>query len=369
MRLFHGDASAQRSLSGHWQGRRWTASSSTATAVAPPKQRLFARDLDSWAESVLGHVHSRPSSEPYSLSPTRDFGGNVETPEDWSISLRSAAGLKGSASPNQDAFSYTLLRCGWIVCVACDGHGEQGEVVAERVTRMLPLLLDRHISSMSLVDALPQAFLDAQADLEQCFKTAQFYSGATMAVFCIHQDSHEAWFAHAGDSLAVLGDLATGRTHFITKEHKAHNPTEFRRLESCGAQVIKKRYEDGEVVSRVFIPRTGVPGLAMSRSLGAGCLKKFGVVADPEVHDISDHWKKCIAPCVVMATDGLWDTMDPEEALVEFAGRRRRGLQVLPGAEALVRRSQKLWIESEGDYCDDVTVLFMAPSAGLQVQQ
>jgi serine/threonine protein phosphatase PrpC len=256
-----------------------------------------------------------------------------------------------------------------MVCVACDGHGDQGEVVAERVTRMLPLLLDKHIPSMSLVEALPQAFMGAQADLEQCFKSAQFYSGATMAVFCIHQDSHEAWFAHAGDSLAVLGDLATGRTRFITKEHKAHNPTEFQRLESCGAQVIKKRYEDGETVSRVFIPQTGVPGLAMSRSLGDGCLKKYGVVADPEVHDISDHWKSCRSPCVLMATDGLWDTMDPEEALVEFAGRRRRGLEVLAGAEALVRRSQKLWIESEGDYCDDVTVLFMAPSAGLLVEQ
>merc|ERR1712008_269364 len=127
--------------------------------------------------------------------------------------------------------------------------------------------------------------------------------------------------------------------------HKAHDPTEFRRLQSCGAQVIKKRYEDGEMVSRVFVPRTGVPGLAMSRSLGDGCLKKYGVVADPEVHDISDHWKSCTSPCVLMASDGLWDTMDPEEALV--------------------RRSQKLWIESEGDYCDDVTVLFMAPSAGL----
>lgn len=55
------------------------------------------------------------------------------------------------------------------------------------------------------------------------------------------------------------------------------------------------RYDDGEVVSRIFIPkcgspchcrgrchwrtknddlRTGVPGLAMSRSMGDGCLKK-----------------------------------------------------------------------------------------------
>lgn len=273
--------------------------------------------------------------------------------------------MKGGESPNQDSFSYTVLDCGWIVCVACDGHGEQGEVIAERVTRMLPMLLSQYLPDTGMEEALPRAFREAQADLERCFRSAQTYSGATVAMCCIHSERRQVWSAHAGDSRSVLGDMSNGAALFVTEEHKAHDPEEFRRLEEAGAQVIKKRYEDGDMVSRVFVPKTGVPGLAMSRSLGDGCLKKYGVIADPEVHNISKFWDKCASPFIVLASDGLWDTLSVEETLVEFSGRRRRGLDVIMGTEALLRRSQRLWIEAEGDYCDDVTLLFLAPSTSL----
>ncbi|CAE8635783.1 unnamed protein product, partial [Polarella glacialis] len=166
-----------------------------------------------------------------------------------------------------------VLDCGWIVCVACDGHGEQGEVISERATRMLPLFLSTHLPAMGLAEALPLAFGEAQADLERCFSSAQAFSGATVAACCLHAESQEVWVAHVGDSRAVLADLDSGVSQFVTMDHKAHDPEEYSRLQAAGAQVIEKRYEDNEVVSRVFIPKTGVPGLAMSRSLGDGCLK------------------------------------------------------------------------------------------------
>merc|ERR1712050_445844 len=114
----------------------------------------------------------------------------------------------------------------------------------------------------------------------------------------------QVWLAHAGDSRAILGDLAAGSSLFSSSDHKAHDPTEHERLTEAGAQVIQKRYEDGELVSRVFVPKTGVPGLAMSRSLGDGCLKPYGVTAVPEVQNITDLWETCAAPCVVIASDG-----------------------------------------------------------------
>jgi len=330
-------------------------------------RRVTSADLDAWAQgpAVLGHAHSRSTFEPYELSPVRELGGGKEVPSDWSVRLISAAGMKGGECPNQDAFSYTLLDSGWIVCVACDGHGEAGEVVSERVTRMVPLFLSQHLPELGLEEALRKAFALAQADLERCFSSAQTYSGATVAACCISCDGSEAWFAHAGDSRAVLGDLESGTAHFITGEHKAHDPGESKRLEEAGAQVITKQYEDGELVSRIFIPKTGVPGLAMSRSLGDGCLKKYGVTAEPDVHDVSGFWSRCEAPFILLASDGLWDTITVDESVSELAVRKRKGLDVQLGAEALLRRSQRLWIEAEGDYCDDITVLFVAPSASL----
>lgn len=318
---------------------------------------------------MLGHAHSRSTYEPYGLSSVVELSGGAKVPDEWSVRLLSAAGMKGGDSPNQDAFSYTLLDSGWIVCVACDGHGEQGEVVSERITRMIPLFLSQILPELGAEEALPRAFALAQADLEKCFSTAQAYSGATVATCCIHKEAHEAWFAHAGDSRCVLGDISNATAHFVTGEHKAHDPQEYERLEKNGAQVITKKYDDGELVSRIFIPRTGVPGLAMSRSLGDGCLKKYGVTAEPEVNNVTGFWEKCDAPFILMASDGLWDTISIQETVNELTGRRRRGVNVQLGAEALLRRSQRRWVEksreAEGDYCDDITVLLVAPSASL----
>jgi len=275
--------------------------------------------------------------------------------------------MKNSGTPNQDAFSFTILSHGWMICIACDGHGEQGEVVSERVTRMLPLFLSLHLGEMSIEEALPHAFRDAQSDLERCFSSAQAFSGATVATCCLSLDKlpQQAWVAHVGDSRVVVGDLWSGQSVFCTDEHKAHDPQEYSRLETAGAQVIQKRYDDGEVVSRVFIPKTGVPGLAMSRSLGDGCLKKYGVTAEPDVQDVSGLWQSCAAPALVIASDGLWDTISVEETVANLYGRCKNGRDVTLGVEALLRRSQRRWIEAEGDYCDDVTILLLAPNASL----
>merc|ERR1739847_253822 len=109
-------------------------------------------------------------------------------------------------------------------------------------------------------------------DLEETCPLGQIYSGCTCAVVCFHTERSEVWTATAGDSRLVVGDLFDGSVAFKTEEHKAHDPGERERLEAAGAQIIQKNYPDGDIVSRIFIPKTGVPGLAMSRSFGDGCL-------------------------------------------------------------------------------------------------
>eukprot|EP00439_Symbiodinium_sp_Y106_P059849 s3501_g8.t1 len=46
-----------------------------------------------------------------------------------------------------------------------------------------------------------------------------------------------------------------------------------------------------------------------------------------------------------------------------MAVRYRAGRDLKSGLENLTRRSQRRWIEVEGDYCDDVTVVFIAPKS------
>lgn len=326
--------------------------------------RVSNKDLEVWANDVRGHAYSRACMEPYTVSTVRHFGKGVESPDGWSAHFISTSGLKSSGVPNQDAYSFTTLQCGWILCIACDGHGDHGEIIAERVSRALPLFFSSYLVH-GTEEALRRAFQSAQNDLESSFGPMQVYSGATVVMCCIDKDAESVWCAHAGDSRLVVGDMDTGQPVFCSIEHKAHDAEEYKRLEAAGAQVIQKRYDDGEVVSRIFIPKTGVPGLAMSRSMGDGCLKKYGVTAEPDISNITDSWKSCALPGMIMGSDGLWDTVSPEEACstISDEARYRSKRDVQAGLENLTRRSQRRWIEAEGDYCDDVTVAFVAPLA------
>ncbi|CAJ1372141.1 unnamed protein product [Effrenium voratum] len=56
------------------------------------------------------------------------------------------------------------------------------------------------------------------------------------------------------------------------------------------------------------------------------------------------------------------DTVSIEEAISTMSARYRSGRDLKSGLEGLTRRSQRRWIEAEGDYCDDVTVIFLAPA-------
>lgn len=334
-----------------------------ASRVKP--KPISKADLDAWAgdPTVLGHVYTRPATEPYDFSTLREFGCGASPPEGWMMRLETAAGLKSVPCPNQDAFSYTLLDSGWVFLVVCDGHGDHGEIISERVARTIPLFLSQHVSS-GVESALTEAFHRGQADLERSFKVEQQFSGTTVTACCIHTKTAEVWIAHAGDSPVVIGDLQTGASLFYTEDHKAYHPEEAERLQKCGAKVITKTYEDGDILSRVFIPRAGIPGLAMSRSLGDGCLKKYGVIATPEVRNVTDLWSSCNAPVALLGSDGLFDFIRPEAATSVMSARIRGGQDLKIGMLKLIRQAQHLWIEAEENYCDDITVMLLGqPSA------
>lgn len=234
-------------------------------------------------------------------------------------------------------------------------------MVAERVARTIPFFLSQHLPSLGFEGALPRAFELAQRDLERNYSPMQAFAGATVAVTCIHPATGEAWVAFAGDSTVVLGDLATGNVAFQTQEHKAHNPEEAKRLKAGKAQVIVRTEPDGEKVSRVYIPRAGVPGLAMSRSLGDGCLKKYGVTAEPEVINVTAQWQSCTSPVALIGSDGLFDFISGDEAMSELQAHNQAGLPRSKSALKLVRQAQRLWMEEEEDYVDDITCLVLGP--------
>jgi len=140
-------------------------------ASPPPATEVDEAAMEAWATGpmVLGHAHSRPATETYAMSPMEQLGGGMLAPDNWSLTMQSSLGLKSTMGENQDAFSYTLLQSGWVLSVVCDGHGQKGEVVSERVARTIPFFLSQHLCDLGFEKALPEAFELAQKDLERNF--------------------------------------------------------------------------------------------------------------------------------------------------------------------------------------------------------
>jgi len=118
-------------------------------------------------------------------------------------------------------------------------------------------------------------------------------------------------FARSGQSSALVPVP-------LTKDHKPTDPKERQRLAECRAIVRP---------SRVINPHTGawievgavrvwdtsqIYGVAMSRSLGDMQVNPY-LIPTPEVSSRLLDDKDCI---LVMATDGVWDVMENDEAVM-----------------------------------------------------
>lgn len=145
-----------------------------------------------------------------------------------------------------------------------------------------------------IVDALKIAFNVTDADFLERSALTNLKSGCT-AICCLKQGGERLFFAWAGDSQAIL--VRDGRPMDLTPPHKPDLEQERQRIEEMGGKVIQ-------------MDTWRVDGtLAVSRAIGDPDHKPY-VTADPEV-EVVDLEKG--DDFIVIACDGLWDQVTPEE--------------------------------------------------------
>lgn len=148
----------------------------------------------------------------------------------------------------------------------------------------------------------------------------QQWRDGTTALIALITPSRDLFISNTGDSRAVLCNRRFGAFP-VTTDHKPESPAEEARIVASGGSV---RFHSG--CFRVH-------GLAMSRAVGDCHLKQFGVIATPDVFE-----RKISADdeFLILATDGLWDTVDSHEAYHEVQ-ISSSNLQV--AAERLAKRA------------------------------
>jgi serine/threonine protein phosphatase PrpC len=269
-------------------------------------------------------------------------------------------GSKGfkDTQPNQDNFTVTYFKNGWTLAAAFDGHGPCGHIVSHRCAQTVPFYLTQSASFPSdIKEALVEAFETAQQDLVGHALQNQWdvqASGST-AIACLWK-GNKIYTANVGDSRCIVGSESDRKLIFETEDHKPNSEAEKARIESRGGEVRSKTYPDGWVNHRIFVKGTTYPGLCMARTFGDESVKAHGVIATPEVQEMTlDIDRK---PFIILASDGVWEFMDSQ-----FVVRAMSKKIVTDGPKVAIqklqREAQKRWKDEEGDYCDDITSMLI----------
>ena len=184
------------------------------------------------------------------------------------------------------------------ICGVFDGH--LGDEAAAFCAERLHLHVEKAGNSNSGIVA---AFSTCDAELRKVLaKGCEAGTTATIArVQALQNGDHEGLsvvVASCGDSRAILWRKKT-ETLEVTRDHRPGDPEERKRIEAAGGKVEDERI-DGQ--------------LACSRALGAFSFKgteTSKVSFEPEIY----RWKASRGDWLILACDGIWDTISNEQAV------------------------------------------------------
>jgi protein phosphatase 1L len=176
-----------------------------------------------------------------------------------------------------------------------DGHG--GSRAAEYLKEHLFENLMKHPEFLTDTKlAISETYQKTDTDFLESECSAFRDDGSTASTAILVGD--HLYVANVGDSRAVISKA--GKAVALSDDHKPNRTDERPRIENAGGIVIwAGTWRVGGV-------------LAMSRAFGNRLLKPF-VVAEP---DIKEEQIDGDLECLVLASDGLWDVVENEEAVL-----------------------------------------------------
>lgn len=159
----------------------------------------------------------------------------------------------------------------------------------------------------------------------------------------------------------------------LTRDQKPEDPEELQRITNSGGRVQRLTDNAGNKIGpyRVWIKNGNSPGLAMSRSIGDMIAKNIGVISEP----VCTNYTRINGDLfIIIASDGVWDAMDNEDAgtFVEYYRRKcKTGLNSPPLgtevcysntciAQLLCEEARMRWytiVEEEDVMIDDISCI------------
>lgn len=282
--------------------------------------------------------------------------------------------------------------------VLFDGHGKEGHKVSTFCKEFMIKYFwaQTHKFRENPEKAVEEMVVVTDAELATVKIDCKF-SGTTVVVLLLTQDLLVV--GSLGDSRAVLATLpkecsepTSTTTSFKTvkslKPSRALNPValtidqkpnheeELKRIRKSGGIVERVTNDKGQPIGpyRIWRRRGNGPGLAMSRSIGDSVAHEIGVISTPIVSKFDFY--PGLDQFIVIASDGIWDTMENIEA-VNFVDRFRADCNLTgesyPAksdnssiARLLCEEARARWfkiVEDEDVMIDDISCIVIELSA------
>lgn len=240
-----------------------------------------------------------------------------------------------------------------LLCVL-DGHGEDGDKVAQAIKGKLANYLFKH---RSFADDIKTAVSDVVAKVEsEILRDPSIetdFSGTTFTAAIIRGNTMTT--ANIGDSRSTIGyrNSSGGITGVaISQDHKPDLPEEKARIEAKGGRVFAVEYDDGvDGPPRVWLGNMDVPGLAMSRSLGDAVAHSAGVSSEPDFVEYKFNPDGREDLILVLASDGLWEFMTDQQVMEMAVETTEPRFAV----DKLISEANERWMAEE-QVIDDTTV-------------
>jgi len=335
-------STAQSAYGSFWDQGCAAVAGAPAAGVGSPLQRTKSLDHDSNSAASPAGPFGPGMGEARSINGDGGSASGFELAEIGVplVPLSSSGAFavcskEGALHENHDRGAAAQLNDTTFVFACLDGHGAEGATVSGYALRnLLAGCASALGAGKSAADAVNFAFTRTSSTMIHNVSDCRF-SGST-AILTVMQHTGNGRLVTTGwvgDSRAVIARTRpqaaprSGPTPALvpvplTKDHKPTDPKERQRLAECRAIVRP---------SRVINPHTGawievgavrvwdtsqIYGVAMSRSLGDMQVHPY-LIPTPEVSSRLLDDKDCV---LVMATDGVWDVMDNEEAVTMAAG-------------------------------------------------
>lgn len=162
--------------------------------------------------------------------------------------------------------------------------------------------------------------------------------------------------AHIGDSKACIAKVLKNgeiQVEWLTVDHKPHMPNELKRIKENGGSLAWLHGNKPYIRGGDFLVKQAngehPKQLNYSRAFGGKDLKMFGLSADPDINHFEIEPEDRL---VLVASDGLWDALNPKVACALALDAHKKGLS--PANEITERAIREM---PSMNVCDNVSVI------------